>query len=83
MVWIIYGWVSAYGAFVEKYPYMARKVWALFLMNIMGPIVDLYALFTMNDDSWLTRTADSQYVKDTGNSEKVQDVSDMLFKFTS
>ena len=83
MVWIIYGWVSAYGAFVEKYPYMARKVWALFLMNNMWPIVDLYTLSTMNNDSWLTRAADAQYVKDTGNAKKVQDVSEMLFKFTS
>jgi hypothetical protein len=45
---------------------MASKVWALFLMDNMGPLIDVYALFTMNDDSWLTRTADAQYVFDGG-----------------
>jgi hypothetical protein len=88
MIWMIFGWggwVSAYGAFVERYPYMARKVWVLFLMESMGPIIDVYAFFTMNDDRWLTRAADAQYVEDqdASNIEKIQGVSEMLFKFTS
>lgn len=67
MIWMIFGWggwVSNYRAFIRQYPYMAGKVWALIFMENMGPIVDVYALFTMNDDSWLTRTADTQYVSD-------------------
>jgi len=31
----------------------------------------------------MTRAADAQYVKDIGNTKKVQDMSEMLFKFTS
>ncbi|TPX08511.1 uncharacterized protein E0L32_009998 [Thyridium curvatum] len=63
VIWMAFGWggwVSNYRAFIRQYPYMAGKVWALIFMENMGPIVDVYALFTMNDDSWLTRTADTQ-----------------------
>ena len=79
------GWVSGYGAFADRYPYMARKVWVLFLMDCMGPIIDVYAFCTMNDDRWLTRAADDQYIEDqdADSIEKIQDVSEMLFKFPS
>jgi hypothetical protein len=61
MLWIAFGWggwVSGYAAFVRRYPYKESKVWALFLMESMEPIIDVYAFFTIHDDSWLTRRAD-------------------------
>lgn len=36
------------------------QVWAFLLMDIVGPVVEVYVYFTMNNDSWLTRTADTQ-----------------------
>ncbi|KAI0123146.1 hypothetical protein BJ170DRAFT_713211 [Xylariales sp. AK1849] len=57
------GWYSAYGAFLEEYPYCRRKVWAIFLMDSIAPVLDIYAYLTMNNDSWLTRVADIQDVE--------------------
>lgn len=36
------------------------QVWAFLLMDIVGPVVEVYVYFTMNNNSWLTRTADTQ-----------------------
>uniref|UniRef100_A0A093V5P2 Uncharacterized protein n=1 Tax=Talaromyces marneffei PM1 TaxID=1077442 RepID=A0A093V5P2_TALMA len=80
MLWMVFGWggwVSGYAAFVRRYPYMASKVWALFLMESMGPIIDVYAFFTMHDDSWLTRRADDQYVMDAAKKVLQGDVSEL------
>lgn len=33
-------------------------------MDCVGPIVDVYVYFTMNDDSWLTRAADTEDIED-------------------
>ncbi|KAK1585037.1 polysaccharide synthase [Colletotrichum navitas] len=49
-------WIAA---FLKKYPYCRRQVWAFLLMDFLGPIVDVYVYFTMNNGSKLTRTADT------------------------
>lgn len=71
------GWVSAYGAFLKRYPYCRRKVWALFLMDNIGPILDIYVYFTMNDDG-LTRAADVQDIEDwdIDSIEEIQDAKE-------
>jgi hypothetical protein len=56
------GWCSTYLAFLKKYPYCALKVWAFLVMDLVGPIVDIYVYFTMNNDNWLTRAADTKDV---------------------
>lgn len=33
-------------------------------MEHIGFIVDIYVYFTMNNDNWLTRTADTQDIND-------------------
>ena len=58
------GWFSTYLAFLKKYPYCARNVWAFLLMDIVGPIVDIYVYFTVNNDNWLTRAADTKDIDD-------------------
>ncbi|KAI2474465.1 Polysaccharide synthase [Pyrenophora tritici-repentis] len=58
------GWFSTYLAFLKKYPYCARSVWAFLLMDIVGPIVDIYVYFTINNDNWLTRAADTKDIDD-------------------
>ncbi|PVH97739.1 glycosyltransferase family 2 protein [Periconia macrospinosa] len=85
LLWMIFGfegWVPTYKAFAKEYPYMAGKVWALFCMEKVGPIIDIYAFATMSDDRWLTRAADAQYVKENSdvNKEKIQGVSGRLPK---
>jgi hypothetical protein len=87
MLWMVFGlhgWVPTYRAFAKKYPYMAGKTWALFCMESVAPILDIYAFATMNDDRWLTRTADAQQVKDhhVESTEKIQNVGERLLKLT-
>jgi hypothetical protein len=65
MIFGLGGWAFTYGSFAKRYPYMTWKVFALFLMENLAPIIDIYAFATMNDDRWLTRAADAQYVLDT------------------
>ncbi|KAG9231685.1 polysaccharide synthase [Amylocarpus encephaloides] len=88
VVWMILGWggwVSAYRAFLEEYPYCGRKIWALLLMGNIAPILDVYMYCTMNNDSWLTRAADAQDVddQDVDSIEKIEDMSETPTKFTS
>lgn len=67
MAWLAFGWngwFSTYRAFLKQYPYCKRQVWAFLLMDCVGPIVDVYVYFTMNDDSWLTRAADTEDIED-------------------
>ena len=69
IVWMAFGlggWIWHYRAFIKEYPYMAGKIWMLFLWSRAGFLMDVYTLVTMNDDRWLTRTADTQYVKEKG-----------------
>lgn len=54
------GWFPTYRQFLQKHPYCGRHLWAFLLMDLIGPIWDLYVYATMNDDDWLTRTADTK-----------------------
>lgn len=70
------GWISTYGAFLERYPYCGRHIWALLLVDHIGPISDIYVYLTMKNDSWLTRAADTQDIKDwdVDDAEEIEDV---------
>jgi hypothetical protein len=52
-------------------------------MDHIGPILDIYVYFTMNNDNWLTRAADTQDIKgqDVDDVEEMEDVSEDLIKF--
>ncbi|KAL4406327.1 glycosyltransferase family 2 [Colletotrichum abscissum] len=66
LAWVIGGWggwVSSYKSFLKKYPYCGRQWWGFIVMDLFGPVVDIYVYFTMNNDSWLTRVADIQEMK--------------------
>ncbi|CBX94795.1 hypothetical protein LEMA_P117980.1 [Plenodomus lingam JN3] len=66
LAWITFGWngyFSTYSSFLKNYPYCARQVWAFLFMDIVGPIVDIYVYFTMNNDNWLTRVADTKDIE--------------------
>lgn len=76
------GWISNYGAFLQAYPYCGRQLWALLLMDHIGPILDIYVYLTINNDNWLTRAADTQDIKDqdVDNAEEMKDVGECLIK---
>lgn len=84
----LHGWVPTYRGFAKQYPYMASKIWFLFFMESIAPVIDFYTFATMNDDRWLTRTADAQYVKEEpqkhhdGSSEKLQSVGEKFLKLS-
>lgn len=66
VAWLAFGWngwFSTYRNFLRWYPYCGRQVWAFLLMDFTGPIVDIYVYLTMNNDNWLTRTADTKYIE--------------------
>lgn len=56
------GWIPSYRAFLGKHPYCRRQVWAFLFMDFIGPIVDIYVYCTINNDNWLTRTADTKEI---------------------
>ncbi|KAK1975622.1 family 2 glycosyl transferase [Colletotrichum cereale] len=56
--WYIWGWVSAYGSFIRRFPYAARHIWACFLLDNAHPILDLYAWITLSTETWGTRSED-------------------------
>ncbi|OQD65636.1 hypothetical protein PENPOL_c005G01259 [Penicillium polonicum] len=58
------GWLPSYRHFLKRYPFCGRQVWAFLLMDYIGPIVDIYVYLTMNNDNWLTRTADTKNIED-------------------
>ncbi|GIK05268.1 hypothetical protein Aspvir_009372 [Aspergillus viridinutans] len=67
IAWMAFGWngyLSTYRGFLKRYPYCGRQVWAFLLMDCIGPIVDIYVYLTMNNDNWLTRTADTKDIDD-------------------
>jgi len=63
ILWIVSGWILTYRPFLHIYPYCKSQIWALILMDSIGPFLDIYVYFTMNNDDWLTREADIVDIK--------------------
>ncbi|PLB36807.1 polysaccharide synthase [Aspergillus candidus] len=66
IAWLAFGWKGWFPtcrAFLERHPYCRRQVWAFLLMEYIGPFIDVYVYLTMNNDEWLTRTADKKDIK--------------------
>ncbi|KAK2035099.1 family 2 glycosyl transferase [Colletotrichum zoysiae] len=57
--WYVWGWISAYGGFVRRFPFAARHVWACFLLDNAHPVLDLYAWITLSTEAWGTRNEDA------------------------
>ncbi|KAL4900465.1 hypothetical protein BDW74DRAFT_170848 [Aspergillus multicolor] len=57
------GWFSMYRTFLGRYPHCKRHVWVFILMEAVGPFMDIYVYLTMNNDNWLTRTADTKDIE--------------------
>ncbi|GKT46854.1 uncharacterized protein ColSpa_07035 [Colletotrichum spaethianum] len=53
--WYIWGWISTYSSFIRRFPYVARHIWACFLLDNAHPILDLYAWLTLSTEAWGTR----------------------------
>ncbi|GKT54046.1 polysaccharide synthase [Colletotrichum tofieldiae] len=53
--WYIWGWINAYGSFIRRFPYVARHIWACFLLDNIHPVLDIYAWLTITTEAWGTR----------------------------
>lgn len=55
LTWYIFSLFNSYKAFVKKFPYCGKKIWAAFLADQSGILLDPFGWATINREGWLTR----------------------------
>ncbi|OHW91148.1 polysaccharide synthase [Colletotrichum incanum] len=53
--WYIWGWINVYGSFIRRFPYVARQIWACYLLDNVYLVLDIYAWLTLTTEAWGTR----------------------------